>query len=167
MGRSISLRDSLKEVGCPARWNLFKSSGANLQTTNINLDAMGFRSKPVERPELHEISMSKWGSGAEIEERKLLFRPPGISQKDVERRMAQFVDELVTNSGKEYATILVFTHVIAIGCLLDWVLDSDPVAVLHIRLANTSITELEHNASARGDFAGWHLKRMNYSAHLE
>ena len=149
------------------------------QTANITLEAMGLTEKPVERPELQEISMGEWTGHdrkriytprqlAEIEEKKSLFRPPGgESQRDVERRMAKFVDELVTNSGKENATILVFTHGIAIRCLLRWVLEAGPVAVLHMSLTNTSITELEYKASARGDFAGWHLKRMNDSAHLE
>ena len=176
---ALVLGARLKKLGIQPDEIYSSPAVRTIQTANITLEQMDLTEKPVERPELLEISMGEWTGQerkiiytprqlAEIEEKKSDFRPPGgESQRDVERRMAKFVDELVTNGGKENATILVFTHGIAIRCLLRWVLDAGPVAVLHTSLANTSITELEYKASARGDFAGWHLKRMNDSAHLE
>jgi len=64
-----------------------------------------------------------------------------------------------------FATVAVFTHGMAIKCLLRGIEQSNP-ALTHKRIVtNTSITELKYS-TARGGAGGWFVERVNDSSHL-
>lgn len=60
----------------------------------------------------------------------------------------------------EKKTVGIFTHGMAIKCLLRGILDFSPSLTYKINLDNTSITRLKYSAQ------GWHLVTINDTAHL-
>lgn len=92
------------------------------------------------------------------------FTPPhGESQRNVEERMYSWVEEnLLTQyqTGKTNLTTAIFTHGLAIKCLLRGILGSNPAMTYKIVLDNTSITKVSYSNT------GWHLVKINDAAHL-
>ena len=93
------------------------------------------------------------------------FTPPeGESQRQVEERMYSWVEETLLaqyRAGQTSFTAAVFTHGMAVKCLLRKVLDSNPSMTYKIVLDNTSITQVSYSQT------GWHLVKVNDAAHLE
>jgi broad specificity phosphatase PhoE len=91
------------------------------------------------------------------------FAPPsGESQKEVEDRIAAFVQNNIISPWKGIGdrTIAIYGHAILFKCFLRYVLDSAPAMTWKINLDNTSITEIGLNAK------GWHILRVNDVSHL-
>ncbi len=87
------------------------------------------------------------------------FRPPqGESQRDVEERMYRWMKQtaLPVHDG----VIAVFTHGMAIKCLLRKILDFDSKMTYKLEIDNTAITHLRY------DLYGWHLATINDTGHL-
>ena len=87
------------------------------------------------------------------------FIPPnGESQRAVEYRMLNWLEKsLFTN---EDLIVSVYTHGVAIKCLLRGIMDFTPKLTYKICLDNTSITRLQYKED------GWHLFSINDIAHL-
>ena len=119
----------------------------------------------------------------------------GESQRDVETRMLAFLESLLTKAppgspgddeGEEevdkaypangapinsliesssFHTVALFTHGMAIKCVLRAIEQSSP-AVTHKRIvSNTSITEVKYS-TAPGGAGGWFVERVNDTAHV-
>lgn len=91
------------------------------------------------------------------------FRPPhGESLKDTEERMYAFVEQNLLNRDilENNFSASIFSHGLAIRCLLRNILDSSPGMTYKIVTDNTSITELRYTID------GWHPVRVNASSHL-
>ncbi len=91
------------------------------------------------------------------------FTPPnGESQRAVEERMLGFVQrEVLPFYTKDRMLSLgIFTHGMAIKCLLRGIMKFTPSITYKILLDNTSITRLQY------DERGWHLLSVNDTAHL-
>lgn len=120
---------------------------------------------------LQELHQGEW----EGKERKLTYTPEvlvtinsdnwnfkapqGESQREVEERMAAFLvtslEDVAANT-----TIAVFTHGVAIKCLIRNILGSAPPMTVKMAIENTSLTVLRHDNKA------WYLDRLNDHAHL-
>jgi broad specificity phosphatase PhoE len=83
--------------------------------------------------------------------------PNGESQRDVEERMLDIVVNEIL--GKD-PTVALFTHGMAIKCLLRGIMGFDPAITYKIVLDNTSITRLKYTSR------GWHPMTINDSGHL-
>lgn len=170
----------------------YSSSSVRARETGlIALRESEYKGELIESDDLLELSMGSWtGMKREyvytkkvldrISKCGLFHRSPGYdsegtrgeSMYDVEKRMSGFIDKLLLRGEglKDGATIVIFTHGIAIRCFLRRILGGGPLAGLHIKLDNTSVTELEYRPSARGnydsDLSGWHVLGVNDTSHL-
>jgi probable phosphoglycerate mutase len=120
----------------------------------LELDQGNWEGKPREQvytPKiLHDINADNWK-----------FSPPnGESQKDVEDRMLGWLEENVLSKYPEKRTIGIFTHGMAIKCLLRGIMNSSPSLTYKIHIDNTAITRLQYSES------GWHIIAINDTAHL-
>lgn len=89
------------------------------------------------------------------------FTPPnGESQRMVEERMLRYVNENILSRHLENLVVGVFTHGMAIKCLLRGILESSSSMTYKIVLNNTSITRLKYSRR------GWHIVTVNDTAHL-
>ncbi len=87
--------------------------------------------------------------------------PGGESQKEVEERIYQWLEENLLPLAEQDLKIAVFCHGMVIKCISRKLLDSNPAMTYRITIENTSITQFQY------DEHGWHLKRINDYAHLE
>jgi broad specificity phosphatase PhoE len=96
------------------------------------------------------------------------FKPPGgESQRQVEERMVDFLQQHVLPKLAPGAPAIVVSHGMAMKCVLRHVLQSIPTMSRNIALANTSITELGFVPSKDGSGQGeWHVQRVNNLEHL-
>ena len=118
----------------------------------------------------------------------------GESQRDVEERMRVFIEALLQPADGVGAgdakdppiTIAVFTHGMAIKCLMRAIAKSSPAATYKLTMTNTGeqgelcgvilrcahprlcagITEISYSVKA-GGAGGWSITRVNDAAHLE
>jgi probable phosphoglycerate mutase len=114
----------------------------------------------------------------------------GESQRDVEFRFLKFIEENIlkpTEDGKDKVkkaddgalpvgqefkqgggmpTVAIFSHGVAIRCLLRGLLQSAPARTHKSLVDNTSITEFVYSTKPGGK-GGWFLIRFNDVAHLE
>jgi len=89
------------------------------------------------------------------------FTPPnGESQKNVEDRMLRWLEEYVLSKYPKEETTGIFTHGMAIKCLLRGIMDFSPSLTYKINLDNTSITRLKYGER------GWNILTINDTAHL-
>ncbi len=111
------------------------------------------REKIYTQETIAKINQDNWNFAA----------PNGESQRQVEERMYSWVKEnlLVSYDQAQPKTIGLFTHGLAIKCLLRGILGSNPAMTHKIVLDNTSITKLSYSNT------GWHLVKVNDAAHLE
>lgn len=124
----------------------------------LELDQGNWQGQPRDKiytPEtLAKINQDNWN-----------FTPPnGESQRDVEERMYSWVEEnLLTKyrEGQINFNTAIFTHGLAIKCLLRKIMGSNPAMTYKIVLDNTSITKISYSQM------GWHLVKVNDAAHLE
>ena len=101
-------------------------------------------------PILAEINSNNWN-----------FTPPnGESQREVEERMYSWIEENLLAQPRERLIAGVFTHGLAIKCLLRGILESKPGMTYKIELENTCITRLKYDQN------GWHLRTVNDTGHL-
>ena len=86
------------------------------------------------------------------------FKAPNWeSQREVEERMLEFLRENISNKNEKIA---IFTHWMAIKCLLRWVFDSSATMTNKINIDNTSITKLTFNEK------WWNVDYINFVPHL-
>lgn len=92
----------------------------------------------------------------------LNFQPPdGESQRDVEERMFKFLERYIIPCGlKQEKRFGVFSHGMAIRCLLRRIMGFSPSLTYRMMTENTSITQLRY------DERGWTPIRINDAAHL-
>ena len=84
--------------------------------------------------------------------------PNGESQREVETRMMAFTNKWIENSTD--ATNAVFTHGIAIKCLMRGIYDWNKKMTFPTDMHNTSMTVVEYKNN------GWRVDRMNDHAHI-
>lgn len=87
--------------------------------------------------------------------------PNGESQYTVGKRMLACLEQIIDSNENGNSTIAVFTHGIAIKCLLRELLNFPPENVYKTILENTSITEL---VCVQGN---WQVIRINDAEHLQ
>ena len=100
---------------------------------------------------------------AQINSNNWEFTPPrGESQKTVEERMLAFIQTNILPLYREGIPLTcgIFSHGVAIKCLLRGIMGFTPRITYKILLDNTSITRLQY------DGRGWHLLSVNDTAHL-
>ena len=142
------------------------------QTAQIALQHLPVDTNALQRSEqLLELSQGDWVGRARLEiytpevvqfinNNNWNFKAPnGESQRDVEERMYAWL-ESQRDQAPDGSTFLVFTHGVAIKCLLRKILDSTPAMTYKFRIDNTSLTQF--NWTERG----WTLERVNDTAHL-
>ena len=90
------------------------------------------------------------------------FTPPhGESQKVVEERMLAWVGDVLLPRYEMDLTVAVFSHGVAIRCLLRGIMDfSAKMTGYKISTENTSITRLKY------DSKGWNVVTINDTGHL-
>ena len=101
-----------------------------------------------------------------VDKLDIFYRPPGVdengaageSQMDVEERMVNFMNEIVS-CHPDGSVVAVVSHGVAIKCFLRYMLQMGPLANLHINLRNTSVTDIVYK-SVSGDKGGWQLNRL-------
>lgn len=88
------------------------------------------------------------------------FTPPnGESQRAVEERMLDWINETLVAQYDD-STMGVFTHGMAIKCLLRGVMDFSPTITYKVSLDNTSVTRLKYSERR------WHVIAINDTTHL-
>ena len=137
-----------KQLGYPLENILFSEKLLELDQG----DWQGQLRDKIYTPEtLAEINSDNWN-----------FTPPaGESQRKVEERMYSWVEKNLLAKSKKDLSVGIFTHGLAIKCLLRKILNSDPAMTYKIVLENTSITKVSYSGT------GWHLIKVNDAAHLE
>lgn len=121
-------------------------------------DWVGRKREEVYTPEILEhINSNNW-----------LFRPPnGETQKEVEERMYAWVETyLLVN---EDLRVVVFSHGMAIRCLLRKIMEFTPAITYRIGMENTAITHLSYKEKEKinGEKAKiWIPNCINDHAHL-
>lgn len=125
----------------------------------------------------------------QIQSQQLFFRAPGFSERDapeggpapagesqleVEERMASFVDGLLlagsdahhaAHGGRE-PVVAIFSHGLAIRCLLRRLLGAHPGFAVHSETKNTAISDVWYKAGGH-NLDGWFVASMNDAAHLQ
>lgn len=114
-------------------------------------DWVGRERKEIYTPEMRAlINADNWNFKA----------PNGESQQEVEERMLNFVNKQVLPAWGEGKKVAVFTHGVAIKCLLRGILGFAPSMTYKLVVNNTSITRLQY------DQIGWHFHSLNDCGHL-
>ncbi|MDO8506962.1 MAG: histidine phosphatase family protein [bacterium] len=146
-----------------------------LGTAQIACEEVGFSHEKIIIDErIQELDQGDWEGKPRVEcytpeTMKILedmgwdFKSPnGESRKEVEDRMVKFVDENVLSKydSKKKITVAVFSHGVAIKCLLRHVLDFDQAISYKVLLSNTSISQLRFTDK------GWFVERINDGAHI-
>ena len=144
-----------------------------LETARKVGEHMGFsQDNVIKTSELLELDQGEWeGKPREqiytpevltiIEGDNWNFTPPnGESQKDLEERLQKMIYRILTSKNSQEKTIGIFTHGMAIKCLLRGIMDFHSSLTYKVNLDNTSITRLKY------DKKGWHLITINDTAHL-
>jgi len=93
------------------------------------------------------------------------------SQRDVEARIAAYLDSILQRSDRELECApphcaIIFTHGMAIKYALRRIEMASPQAAWKKAIDNTSVTEARYSTDP-GSQGGWHVVRVNDSAHLE
>ncbi|MEK6856145.1 MAG: histidine phosphatase family protein [Nanoarchaeota archaeon] len=154
--------------------NIYSSSAKRTQETarNVGLHLEFSLDDVVITPKLLELDQGDWEGKPRtqvytpetlslINANNWKFTPPnGESQKDVEDRMLEWLKEYVLSKYPEEKTIGIFTHGMAIKCLLRGIMDFSSDLTYKINLDNASITRLKYSER------GWHLITINDTAHL-
>lgn len=124
----------------------------------------------LETPEILELDQGDWVGCirkdtytsevlAEMQRDPWNFSAPnGESQKDVELRMMDWIERIAVQYSAQ-STIAVFTHGVAIKCLLRGILDFPPHLTYHINIDNTSITRIQYDTK-------WNLLAINDTMHF-
>ncbi len=86
--------------------------------------------------------------------------PNGESQKDVEERMLEWVNDKLLPRYEQGLTVGVFSHGMSIRCFFRGIMESSPKNTYKIEIDNTAITRFRY---ARN---GWHLVTLNDTTHL-
>ena len=94
-----------------------------------------------------------------------MFCPPGgESQRMVERRFSNWLeDEILENTSfkNHDKTIIIFSHGVAIACLLHYMMGFNDRLIYRFKIANTGICEFDYNSQ------GWFPISINSTNHLE
>ncbi len=122
--------------------------------------------------DLQEIDMGRWVGldrkliytptiMAKIRADPWNFAPPGgESQKEVEERMYRWIEkELLPIEGN--LTFGIYTHALAIKCLMRKILNFEPRHTYHLEIDNTSITRIKYQDPI------WKVVCINDAAHLK
>lgn len=89
------------------------------------------------------------------------YRPPrGESQRDVERRMMEWVEIELLRKQQEDLRVGIFGHGVAFKCLFRGIFNFDQSFVYERVLDNASISHLRYGSN------GWHLVTLNDTGHL-
>lgn len=99
---------------------------------------------------------------AQVEADNWNFKAPnGESQREVEGRMYDWLQKQIQNPEMENKTVLVFSHGLAIKCLIRKLLQSSPKMTNKIRIDNTSMSQFTYTRTK-----GWWLDFINNTPHL-
>ncbi len=170
--QALLLAKRLKLEG--VRYDLVRSSPAvrAVGTAEIACGQIGFDlDKIVLDPDLQELDQGEWEhrlrseiytpeAVAVINSNNWDFTPPGgESQRMVEERIYTPVKVLECR-WREGLNVGMFTHGMAIKCLLRKILDFSPKMTYKIALDNASLTRLTYTER------GWHVLCINEAGHL-
>jgi broad specificity phosphatase PhoE len=142
------------------------------QTAAIFCEKVGIEIEELQlSPLLLELSQGDWAGLvrsetytpevlAQIQADNLNFKAPnGESQAEVADRMMQWLETQIAEN-QVHTYFLVFTHGVAIKCLFQRIMQSNPQFTHLINIQNTSITEFKHSEK------GFSLEKLNDHAHL-
>lgn len=148
----------------------------SIETANISLTKINHPLDKIKLiPELMEFTHGDWeGENREetytdeillaMNQKGKYFTPPnGESQRMVERRMSNWVeDEILYNPNylEGEQRIAIFSHGLAIKCLLHYVMGFNDRLIYSMDLPNTGIARLRFNKK------GWQVGSTNDCAHL-
>lgn len=144
------------------------------ETAQISTSYLSFPSKEIILSDrIVEISQGEWEGQVRKEvyneemRKKLLadnynFKAPGgESQKEVEERMAAYMDEIIESwDGETSQRIGIYSHGFAIKSYIRKVMGSDYLMTLRTVIHNTSVTVLQYNKR------GFLLERVNDHHHI-
>ncbi len=148
-----------------------------LDTAKISLHEAGINT-PIQLVEdLQEFTQGDWEGElrndiyqpetlAKINTAGYLFTPPnGESQRMVERRVSNWLEDTILYNpdfhGEEEKTILIYSHGIAIKCLLHYILRFSDRYIYRFELNNTGICEFRFTEQ------GWFPTAINDHSHLK
>ncbi|MBI2666233.1 histidine phosphatase family protein [Candidatus Woesearchaeota archaeon] len=133
----------------------------------------------LKSPELLELDMGEWVGRlrteaytpevlSKINSDNWNFAPPGgESQREVEERMLRWVNGTLLKKyqheqeKEQEIKMAVFTHGLAIKCLLRGIMDFSTNITYRIHIDNTSITRLNYDKN------GWHVITVNDTSHFK
>ncbi|MDA2922338.1 histidine phosphatase family protein [Patescibacteria group bacterium AH-259-L07] len=163
----------LKDSGVAFNEVYSSTAARTIETAKIVGTQLGYSlDDVVKTTELLELDQGEWEGKprvdiytpevlALINKDNWNFTPPnGESQRAVEERMLRFVNENLLSKYSEGTVAGVFTHGVAIKCLLRGIMDFSPALTYKVNLDDTSITRLKYTDR------GWHLVTVNDTAHL-
>ena len=82
-----------------------------------------------------------------------------LTLKEVEKRISDWIKTQLLNQTTP-RSIAIFTHEVAIKCLLRNILEYTPHMMHKIKIDHTGITKLRHDEN------GWHVLYVNNAEHL-
>ncbi len=146
----------------------------NVQTASIFCETMGISPSVISYSEqLLELAQGDWVGRlrtdiytpevlAQIEADNWNFKAPnGESQREVEERVYAWLEQQIQNPALEGKTVLVFSHGVAIKCLIRKLLNSSPKMTYKTRIDNTSMSKFRYTSDK-----GWWLDSINSIPHL-
>ncbi|MDR2650965.1 MAG: histidine phosphatase family protein [Prevotellaceae bacterium] len=133
----------------------------------ITQEAVITGGKVVYSDRLQELSQGEWEGKPRAEfytpecqatilaDNRNFKAPGGESQKDVEERMLQFIDEMILQP-YDTGSFLIVGHGNAFKCLLRGILDFSQPMVFKLLIDNVSLTKLTYDRDK-----GWYVKYVN------
>jgi broad specificity phosphatase PhoE len=173
--QSVSLGKRLKEKDINFDFVYTSPAVRTIDTAKIACKELGLgEDKIIVSDLIQEISQGEWEGKlrkdcytpeimTELDRQGWDFKAPGgESRKEVEDRVVKFLNEEILpkyNEG-ESCSIAVFSHGVAIKCLIRHILDFDQDMTYKVLLNNTSISQLSYTPR------GWFILRINDGAHI-
>jgi len=173
--QSVCLGKRIKEKGISFDFVYASPAVRTMDTAKIVCKELDFREEKIITSELiQEISQGEWEGKLrkncytpevmiELDKQGWDFKAPGgESRKEVEDRVVKFLNEEIITKYKEdeSCSIAVFSHGVAIKCLIRHILDFDQDMTYKVLLNNTSISQLSYTPR------GWFVLRINDGAHI-
>ncbi|MDX2301718.1 MAG: histidine phosphatase family protein [Microscillaceae bacterium] len=145
-----------------------------IETARIACNQMDFPVGEIKiQPDIVELCQGEWTGRLReetyteqvmkiIHEDPWNFKAPGgESQKEVEERIFDWLEMEILPHFEQNLKIAIFSHGVAIKCLVRKITEANPAMTYRIFIENTSITQFCF------DERGWHLRRLNDYGHLE
>ncbi len=172
--QSILLGKRLKKEGLYFDEVFSSPAARTMETADITLETMGLNKMMRVDDDLQELDQGEWTGKLRSEmytpeikqrlkdEHWLFAAPGGENQEQVGRRMSNWMWNILEKH-PNLSKVGVFTHGVAIKCLLQRAIGFTPELIWRFEIENTSITQLRYHPDDR------HIRipiRINDAAHL-